>query len=26
MQIIENQIFRIKGIEQWAVDIPFYVD
>ena len=26
MQDIENQILRIKGIEKWAVDIPFYVD
>lgn len=26
MQDIESQILRIKGIEKWAVDIPFYVD
>lgn len=26
MQDIERQILRIKGIEKWAVDIPFYVD
>ncbi|WP_321491853.1 hypothetical protein [uncultured Desulfobacter sp.] len=26
MRVIESQIFRIKGIEPWAADIPFYVD
>jgi len=26
MKKIENQIFRIKGIEKWAVDIPCYPD
>ncbi len=26
MKKIEDKIFRIKGIEKWAVDIPFYPD